>query len=205
MLLTFLRQISLYLIVTLWLIGIGSGLGILLQYSTTPGESAASPAAWPAESKIQSAADLPTLLIFAHPHCPCTKATLGELEIIIARCPGRLSTHVLFIEPTGADAEWLDTELWKAAKGIPEVSVVADKDGLETKRFRAMTSGQALLYSPDGQLVFNGGITAARGHAGDNFGRDAIIDLVCSEHEMARQTGTFFVFGCSLQNVGANE
>ncbi len=40
------------------------------------------------------------------------------------------------------------------------------------------TSGQVLLYDPSGRLAFSGGITAARGHVGDNAGSDAIVGLV---------------------------
>jgi hypothetical protein len=46
--------------------------------------------------------------------------------------------------------------------------------------------------------LFKGGITASRGHSGDNLGRDAVIDLVTSGVASASSTP---VFGCSLQNA----
>jgi len=49
----------------------------------------------------------------------------------------------------------------------------------ETARsFGVHTSGQALLYAPDGTLRFAGGITSGSGHAGDNAGVDAIARYV---------------------------
>jgi hypothetical protein len=43
--------------------------------------------------------------------------------------------------------------------------------------------------------VFSGGITASRGHEGDNAGRAAIEQLV--RHERADRLSTW-VFGCAL-------
>ena len=51
------------------------------------------------------------------------------------------------------------------------------------------------LYDAGGQLRFSGGITPARGHAGDNAGRSAIVALVESASSAPVETP---VFGCSL-------
>jgi hypothetical protein len=63
------------------------------------------------------------------------------------------------------------------------------------RRFAAMTSGHALLYGPNGHLLFSGGITFARGHSGDNPGCDAVIALITTGENESR---TAAVFGCSL-------
>jgi hypothetical protein len=73
--------------------------------------------------------------------------------------------------------------------------VIDDPDGAETRRFGAATSGETLLYSPAGKLLFRGGITASRGHSGDNYGRDAIVALV---NKPSRRFSNTPVFGCSL-------
>jgi hypothetical protein len=75
------------------------------------------------------------------------------------------------------------------------VRALEDPDGEEARRFGASTSGQTLLYSGKGRLLFNGGITASRGHIGPNDGWDAVVSLL--------QTGTAKhqttpVFGCSM-------
>jgi len=75
------------------------------------------------------------------------------------------------------------------------VQVMRDDDGVEAARFGAATSGQVILYDRDGGLLFTGGITASRGHAGDNDGRNAIVSLLGRGRETRHSSP---VFGCSL-------
>ena len=56
--------------------------------------------------------------------------------------------------------------------------MLRDDDGAEARRFGAETSGQTLLYDEHGALLFSGGITGARGHAGDNAGRASLVALL---------------------------
>jgi hypothetical protein len=98
----------------------------------------------------------------------------------MTECQGKLVTTILLLRPTDAPEGWERTSLWHAAASIPGVTVVADNDGAESRRFGAATSGQALLYAADGRLLFAGGITESRGHGGDNAGRSAIVSLVRS-------------------------
>ena len=52
-----------------------------------------------------------------------------------------------------------------------------------------------LLFSPQGRLLFAGGITPARGHEGDNGGKEAFEYML--EHPNAK-TLSFPVYGCGL-------
>jgi hypothetical protein len=178
-----------------WLLVIGFGLGTLWNYENTPGIALASPPQWPAESRIQRAPDHATLVMLAHPHCPCTRATIGELASIMAHSQGRLTACVVFLKPSGFSDEWEKTDLWQSAASIPGVNVIVDNDGAEADRFNAATSGQTLLYSADGRLLFSGGITASRGHSGDNAGRSAIISFANAGVADRSETA---VFGCPL-------
>ena len=74
--------------------------------------------------------------------------------------------------------------------------MVSDQANRETSLFQAAASGQTFLYDADGRLRFSGGITAARGHSGDNIGRSSIVSLVAGEGEAATN---FSVLGCSLR------
>jgi len=78
---------------------------------------------------------------------------------------------------------------------IPGVEVMADPDGVEAGRFGGATSGEVLLYGPDGHLTFAGGITSARGHEGDSPGAERIYDLVTTGHA---ELAVAPVFGCPL-------
>jgi len=93
-------------------------------------------------------------------------------------------------------ADWEQTDLWRRAASIPGVSLTRDDDGVEAQRFDAATSGQTVVYDGDDRLLFSGGITAARGHEGDNPGRTAILSLLASAGGEQRSTP---VFGCSLR------
>lgn len=179
-----------------WIAAVACGLRILFQYENTPGRIGALPRMWP-DSRIVPATDRPTLVMLAHPRCPCTVASVGELAQIMARLQGKVAAYVLLVTPKDAGRAWDDTSLRHSAEAIPGVTVVLDIDGAEARRFGAETSGHTLLFASDGKLLFSGGITGSRGHAGDNAGEAAIISLVNNQTPALTRT---LVFGCALAN-----
>ncbi len=188
-------SVGMLIVGMLWLAVVVGGTIELARYSNTPGNDGPAPVAWPENSQIPFDAKRPTLVMFVHPHCPCTRASLGELEALMARVQGRVSAWVVVLKPGGTDTNWEETDLWRTASSIPGVTVYADNAGLEARRFHAETSGQTLLYNRSGALQFQGGITLSRGHAGDNPGRSALQDLLREGHSTQSKTP---VFGCSL-------
>lgn len=178
-----------------WLLMIIAGLAFLQGYESTPGVVAAAPKQWPADSRLRPARDRATLVMLAHPHCPCTRASIGELARIMTQARGRLTAYVLFIKPENFTEGWEKTDLWESAAAIPGVSVAQDDEGIEAGRFHAATSGQTMLYDKDGKLLFSGGVTGARGHEGDNAGRAAIVSLLTLEEAKESESP---VFGCPL-------
>jgi hypothetical protein len=180
--------------VVLWCLAVAAGFGFLGKYEATPGPATAAPASWPSDSRLHPNAHRPCLVVALHPHCPCSRATLAELEEISQRCGERLDLHILFYTPTGCGSEWAQTDLWERAMALAGVTVWTDVDGKEGQRFGALTSGHVALYGSDGRLLFHGGITRARGHAGDNDGREAVLAHVLGTAQRARTE----VFGCPL-------
>jgi hypothetical protein len=178
-----------------WLVSVAAGARIVWDYQTTPGASATAPLRWPAASRVAPAPDRFTLVLIAHPHCPCTRASVTELARLMARLRGRVSAHVLVYRPREFPAGWEHTDVWSGAERIPDVAVHADVDGREAARFGAVTSGQVLLYDASGRRRFDGGITATRGHAGESTGEARIAALV--EGRAEEEAGTR-VFGCAL-------
>jgi hypothetical protein len=178
-----------------WAVMTGAGIYLLWNYENKPGPVTAVPANWPSDSGIRPATDRATLIMLAHPHCPCTRASIGELARLMAQAEGRVTAHVIFIKPAGSADDWERTDLWQSAAAIPGVSVITDEDGAEARRFHAVTSGQTAVYDVQGRLLFSGGITASRGHSGDNAGRSAIISLLNKEDAERTETS---VFGCPL-------
>lgn len=180
-----------------WSGGIVLGFGMLWRHENVPGLPAHPPADWPSASRIERSAEFHTLVMLAHPKCPCTRASVGELGRLMAQSKGRAQAHVLMYRPSGTEEGWAHTDIWKSAAAIPGVTVTMDIDGVEARYFGAETSGQTLLYDPLGKLLFSGGITGSRGHAGDNSGRDAVVSLLL--HGISDDTQTE-VFGCSLND-----
>jgi hypothetical protein len=179
-----------------WLIGIAGGTRILIDHENRPAAAHQSPEMWPKDTSIPRPTGLPALVLFAHPQCPCTRATLGELALLMTRLKGQLTANVIFIKPKETPENWEHTDLWRSASSIPGVKVTSDAGGIETNRFHAQASGQTMLYSTDGRLLFSGGITASRGHSGDNAGRAAVVALVTAGRSERTTTP---VFGCYLQ------
>ena len=165
------------------------------RYAAGAGTSDEAPMIWPVESALSRNAGEISVLMFVHPKCPCSRASMGELDRIVAQAKGQAAITVLFVRPPGAPADWLQTDLWSAAARIPGVVVKVDENGEEALRFGARTSGQVVAYDRQGSLKFQGGITAARGHAGDNAGESAVIDLILNRPAMTSRTP---VFGCGL-------
>ena len=180
---------------TLWLLVVGGGLYALWGYENTPGVAAEPPFTWPADSQIKREPGVDTLVMLVHPHCPCTRASIGELAAIMAHSQHRLKAYVLFLKPAGFADDWEKTDLWQSAISIPGVYAISDDGGTEARLFHAATSGQTILYDKDGHLLFSGGITASRGHSGDNVGRSTVVSLVNAGPIERADTA---VFGCPL-------
>ncbi len=178
-----------------WILVASSGFVVLWNYAASPGRAGTPPGHWPAGARIRPDPSRFALVLAVHPHCPCSRATIGELAVIMTQCHDRVRAHVLVVKPASFSRDWEKTDLWESVSEIPGVSVLCDVGGVEAMRFGAATSGQALLYHPGGALLFSGGITGARGHSGDNPGRIAIVSLITSG---VGDRSDSAVFGCAL-------
>src|SRR5436190_789460 len=58
------------------------GARTLLNYENTSGTPANAPSQWPSNSRIARPDSKFALVMLAHPNCPCTRASLAELEIL---------------------------------------------------------------------------------------------------------------------------
>src|SRR5581483_2344790 len=116
-----------------WFAAVAAGFVAWERYDTTPGEArAAEPTAVPPAGRWR-------LVMFAHPHCPCTRASLGELAELVGQTP--VEAEVVFVRPADCPDGWERTAAWEAAAAIPGVRVRCDVGGLEAMRAGAATSG----------------------------------------------------------------
>ena len=180
----------------LWLGIIGFGYQRVWAYSATAGAAAEAPAQWPAGIPFERNLSGPTVVMLAHPHCPCTRASLTELSYLMGRYSAARA-YVDFLRPDGFDQEWVETSIWRSAASIPGTTAVADDNGVEAARFGARTSGQVIVYDRGGKQVFSGGLTPSRGHLGPNQGRTYMTAILSGKKVEGAES---LVFGCELQD-----
>ena len=176
------------------------GMYVVNEYGSKPGLAADAPPLWPEETSIERGLGGYTLLMMVHPQCPCSRASLNELQNIMKKSRDNIQAVLLFYHPEEEEPNWSEVQLWSLAQDIPNTQLVKDWDGAETTNFGVFTSGQVLLYDEKGDLRFSGGITPSRGHVGDSAGKEAILQIM----EVKNKPGVLpaiqsLVFGCSIQ------
>jgi hypothetical protein len=128
-------------VVLIWGASIFYGARVLMQYETGAGKPGEPPSKWPQASRLQRAAGKFTLVMMAHPDCPCTRAGVKELEQLSVRLAGRLDAFVVFRKPEASRDDVSSSVLWKTVAAIPGVTVWHDAPGDETRRFQSWVSG----------------------------------------------------------------
>jgi len=187
-----------------WLGALVYGAGMLHHYSATPGTVVSRLRQWPSESRLSLAPDRPTLVLFLHPRCPCSWATLDELERFWTRYHTAARMYVVFVRGLEHKREWVEEgPLWEKVNHLEGVVCLEDADGVEGGLYQAAVSGECFLFAPDGALLFHGGITPARGHVGDNRGIRAVRQFIRQWHTGGRRMAQVEtpVFGCSIRSL----
>ncbi len=179
----------------LWIALLAIGWERLLRHDFTPGSRAAETNDWPVDTALTRDPARPTLVFFAHRNCPCTRATLSELEAIRSRASVRPCIRVVLVSPKEGIGERVGGGIEECARAIPDVQVILDFEGVEARRFGAQTSGHVYLYGRSGELLFSGGITDARGHEGPSRGRRAVLERL--QDEKAERV-VLPVYGCAI-------
>jgi hypothetical protein len=159
----------------IWLVAVISGLGFLMDYESRPGENAFQSTRLPVNSELLESKTVPTVIMFIHPHCPCTRASVSEFQRVHSVCCNDARFKIVAFDPVGADADWRESDLVETAISIPDVSLVWDLAGRQGREINIKTSGHVLAFDAGGQLRFSGGITGSRGHEGDSAGSSALI------------------------------
>jgi len=173
------------------------GMLMLSRHQWTPSQASGAefpPSTLPVRLISAANSNRATLMIFVHPHCPCSTASIRQLSRYLTKFGDRVSATALFVVPPGAKADWARSQLWQEASLIPGLRIATDGDGKIAASLGVVASGHVVLYSAQGRLLFSGGITAGRGHEGANDGLSA---LEASTIDGAWRP-TAPVFGCEL-------
>ena len=164
------------------------------RHAGTAGRKGTAIFEWPSQTTLPRSPSRFTSVLFLHPECPCSVASLAELELFMAAGSGRIDFLAVVTRPNGWKEDIEQSASWKRARAIPGLKTYTDNQR-EAIRFGAQTSGHLFLFAPSGQRVFEGGITAARGHQGENSGLRAAMNLALGKVEPKHSAS---VFGCAL-------
>jgi hypothetical protein len=178
-----------------WAVVVGGGILLVEGLSSREGASGAPPLLWPKESVIQPGAGRSTLLVFLHPRCPCSVATIEELSAILARGGQHVFVHAIMVAPKHLSEAWRDTDTSRAITALSAVALFLDSGGTEARRFRIETSGHVVVYNSRGHLTFSGGITSGPGRGGNDDARARLLARILGEKP---DRSKFPVFGCPL-------
>jgi len=179
----------------IWLGGIALGYAWLFRYSFAAGKAMTAPLAIPASLAPAEPLTRAHLFIALHPRCPCSRATVRELAKILSHSAGATEVTVLMYKPAGASDTWLEGALLDECRRM-KCRIRPDPDGRLAASVGSLTSGGVALYGGDGKLRYQGGITASRGHEGDNVGENAVIEILRGNGGSHRSMP---VFGCPIQ------
>lgn len=181
------------IVMTIWVAVVATGFVLLEWHSGTAGV-APPPAELKPASLKPAQAEGPQLIMFAHPRCACTRASLRQLERLLARTAELTDVRIVFLQSPTNDADWQDAPLVQQARNLSNVEVDWAAENELSASYGRLTSGHVLFYGPQGDLLFSGGLTNARGHEGPSAGTDAILAHLRGEAAENRAP----VFGCSL-------
>jgi len=183
------------LALAVWGISIATGVLLLLTYGQTPGSITEAPKQWPVHSFLETDPNRWTLVLIAHPKCPCTAASIHELRELIAWSDTPLTTHLVFLSGPEGNASWFTGRTVDIARASNGVQLHFDQENQEVERFAVTTSGHVLLYDTAGRLRYSGGITASRGHRGANRGSRTILSLL---DDRVSTGSPLPVYGCAM-------
>ncbi len=188
----------------IWIASCGVGFSWLASYALSPGDPGdAVIEATVLEIEASKHAEGARLMMFVHPRCSCSAASLDELREVMARAGDSIESLEFFVAvPDSASArQWeVGGLIGRLEAWGPNVTVHRDHEGREASQFGARTSGHVIAWDTSGQPIFTGGITGSRGHRGDNPGRRQLLEAL---HSHVSSPG-IPVFGCGLQTDSRN-
>ena len=190
---------STYVTVAVWLLTVGSGVAALWGYSFRSCNADSAVGVWPSDSEVVRDRSCSTLIVFVHPQCSCTRATVSQLATVRRNCSVPYKLVVVMLQPEKG-LPWRDTPMQSDIARLKPVQLVDDPGGREAIRFGVGCSGTCLLFSLNGQLLFRGGITESRGHEGTCVGSRQL--LACLSHSSdgspTASVSQNPIYGCSL-------
>ena len=195
------RRGTLHAVACVWVVMTLAGLMALWNYSYSKAGPVEFFERWPSDSRIPRPHGTSNLVVFIHPRCPCSIATLVEL----ARIQNDLNHHakvnisVVMWQPVHGML-WSESAAHSVCRNITSATVINDRGGIEAKRFTATASGTCFLFDEDGRLQFCGGLTQSRGHVGESLESNILLKVTQQGRQsiVTELPVSTPVYGCSL-------
>ena len=180
--------------IAIWLVATAYAYSLMMRFDTRPGVAGNPLLRWPATAAVQLAKRQRTLLIFLHPKCSCSRASISQLQNLRKRFPDAFHTELVLWQPPGRSPAW--NQLYRTdSEDLSGTETIADPGGRVAALFDAHTSGYVLLYGAAGNLEYAGGLTPARGVNNEGPGILALERIMSgSTVGVAHQP----VFGCGF-------
>jgi hypothetical protein len=187
------KKISLMIFAAIWTVIFFVSWSLFYSFSTTAGKHTVM-MRWPASEALPLLHDKPNILIFLHPKCSCSVASIAEFRRLVDSLSGRVHVRAILMKYQQVRSKEIP-EGFASLFEIPEIKISRDDDGIISKSLGALTSGIVYLIDEEGLVVYQGGLTASRGHGGITAGSEFIRAWVTK-----RDDKTFMqkVFGCHL-------
>jgi hypothetical protein len=157
-----------------------------MKYESTPGRAASR-----APLETPKAGDRWTVVVVAHPLCPCTAASLRALRALAAKHSDELKCEVVF----AGDRPVEPSDSMRTADVIATAKVRWMTAQKAEEEYGTYTSGQAFVYDPNGKLVYSGGLTPGRGVEQPRYALE-LFDNILARGQATKPTP---VFGCALR------
>lgn len=148
----------------------------------------------------------PLVVMALHPRCPCSAASLANLEREALRWPADVQVRVLRVIPPGVpDPErWIEAPVFRDAARLGPDVLVTDPGAAIAGALGMQTSGHVIVFDTAGHAVFNGGITLLRGQGGESECTRMLAEAV--DHATRRipdgaAAVSLPVFGCQLGSI----
>ncbi len=185
------------IVVVIWITAMFGGAVVVARYGLGEGAKDRVLTCLPEDLRETSASDVQHLFVFLHPRCPCSRATVQEFLSIVDRIDDRCDCTAYLVCPGDTGREFAEGKILEALRTSKKINIVYDLGGDSAKRMGVRTSGHTFLFSASGNLLFEGGITGARGQIGENGGKHGLSDKLASPGK------TLFrwpVYGCPTQS-----
>jgi hypothetical protein len=118
-----------------------------------------------------------SLVMAVHPKCVYTESSLAEVRKIFARLPEEITVTLLEFSEEGEAENWTsgaEAELSVLSK--LQARILTDRNGEIAKRLGITKSGQVKLFSPNGKLLYDGGIVGGVG--GGSASEESIVEII---------------------------